>query len=208
MTPLAGKPLVAHSVEHAVNSRMVQRTVVSTDDTQIGATAERFGAEVIVRPPELATDAATSESALVHALDGVERQGFDADLVVFLQCTSPVRKPDDIDNAVQTLLDAEADSLFSATQSHGLIWRRSDEGVHSLNYDFRHRKRDQELPDELRENGSIYVFKPWVLRERNNRLGGKIAVYQMDYWSSFQVDSPEDLELCEWILRRQGQHQV
>ena len=203
MAPVAGKPLLAYSVEHAVNSRMVGRTAVSTDDPELAATAKQYGAQAVIRPQELATDTASSESALLHALDQVEQQGFRADLVVFLQCTSPVRKPDDIDNAVQTLLDAEADSLFSATPSHWLIWRRSQEGVDSLNYDFRNRKRDQELPDELRENGSIYVFKPWVLREENNRLGGKIAVYQMDYWSSFQIDSAEDLQLCEWILRRQ-----
>jgi N-acylneuraminate cytidylyltransferase len=200
--PLAGKPLLAYSVEHAVNSGMVDRTVVSTDDPDIGATAEDFGAEVIVRPRELSIDTATSESALVHALDHVEQQGYETDLIVFLQCTSPVRRSDDIDKAIQTLLDSEADSLFSAALSWARIWRRSEEKFHPLNYDYKNRKREQESEDEFLENGSIYVFRPWVLREQNNRLGGKIAVYEMDFWASFQIDSQEDLDLCEWIIRQ------
>ena len=198
--PLAGKPLLAHSVEHSLNSQVVTHTVVSTEDQAIATVAEKYGAEVISRPDVLASDTATSESALIHALDTVEEDGYSPDLVVFLQCTSPVRDPDDIDRAVQTLLEVQADSLFSATPSHWLIWRQSGECLCSLNYDYMARTRDQDSPIELRENGSIYVFKPWVLRERNNRLGGKIASYQMGYWSSFQIDSLEDLQLCEWII--------
>lgn len=202
MIPVAGRPLLAYSIEHARISKMVNKKVVSTEDPDIAAIAEMYGSEVVWRPPELATDTASSESVLLHALDCVEQQGFAPDLVVFLQCTSPVREPDDIDNAIGTLLNQGADSLFSATPSHWLIWRRRPEGLCSFNYDYRDRRRDQELPKEFRENGSIYVFKPWVLREHNNRLGGKISVYEMDYWSSFQIDSPEDLQLCEWIIRQ------
>lgn len=161
---------------------------------------------MVYRPAALATDTATSESALLHVIEVLEReQAYRPDLIVFLQCTSPIRKADDIDRAIEHFIESGADSLFSATRSKGLLWRSAGPWAESFNYDFRHRKREQDMEDEWRENGSIYVFKPWVLLQEHNRLGGKIAVHKMDYWSSFQVDSPEDLDLCDWILRRQGQ---
>ena len=58
------------------------------------------------------------------------------------------------------------------------------------------------MPPQYLENGSIYIFKPWVIRQLNNRLGGRIALYEMNYWSSFQLDTPEDVELLEWIMDR------
>jgi N-acylneuraminate cytidylyltransferase len=208
LLPVAGKPLIVHSIEQAHRSRLVTRVVVSTEDQAIAEVSRGAGAEVIHRPSGLATETATSESALLHVMDSLERQeGYRPDVVVFLQCTSPIRRPDDIDGTIRRLLESGADSVFSATASKWLLWRSAGPWAESFNYDYRARKREQEMADEWRENGSIYVFKPWLLREQRNRLGGKIAVYEMDYWSSFQVDSREDLELCDWILRRQARQE-
>lgn len=202
---VAGRPLLVHSIEHANRAKGVTRTVVSTDDPAIQAVSISAGAEVILRPPELSSDTATSESALRHTLDVLkDRDAYQPDLVVFLQCTSPVREHDDIDRAIQHLIHTGADSLFSATESKWLLWRSSAEGVRSFNYDYRHRRREQDMAVEWRENGSIYVFRPWVLQEHGNRLGGTITAYEMSYWSSFQIDSAEDLDLCDWILRRRA----
>jgi len=207
---VAGRPLVAHTIEHARRSRLVTRTVVSTDDPEIAAVSREAGIEVIERPKALASETATSESALLHVLEHLERtEEYRPDLIVFLQCTSPIRQPDDIDRAVQALLDSGADSLFSATRSTWLLWRSDGPWAKSFNYDFRARRREQDMEGEWRENGSIYVLRPWVLVDHANRLGGKIAVYEMGYWSSFQVDSVEELDLCDWVLRRQmAQHRL
>ncbi len=71
-----------------------------------------------------------------------------------------------------------------------------------LNYDPRNRKREQEMAPQYRENGSIYVFKPSILRTTGSRLGGRIAIYEMGALNSFQVDSYEDVELVEWVMSR------
>lgn len=203
LLPVAGKPLLEYSIEHALGSKLVHRVVVSTEDVEIATFAKKCGAEVVERPVELATDTASSESALRHVVETLaNRERYHPDLVVFLQCTSPVRNPDDIDRAVERLLTTGADSCFSGCRSHALIWRRGADGVEPVNYDYRHRLREQEQPREWIENGSIFVFKPWVLLDRNNRLGGRIAIYEMDLWRSFQIDSPEEMALCEWILSR------
>ncbi len=199
---VGGKPLIAHSIEHGIQSAFVDRVIVSTEDAEIARVSKEYGADVIDRPIELANDMASSESALVHVLDEIEKRGEQMpDLVVFMQCTSPVRKADDIDNAVKTLIDEDADSLLSAARNFGLIWSKGEQGVRSLTYDHKTRKREQDMDEQYRENGSIYVFKPEILREHNNRLGKKIAIYEMDMWSSFQVDAPEDVVLINWILK-------
>ena len=203
LLPIGGRPLLGHSLRHAREARAVSETWVSTDDPRIAALAAGEGARVVERPPDLASDTATSESALLHVLDARRALGLeDPDLVVFLQATSPARRKGDIDDAVETFVREAADSLVSACETRRFIWRLTAAGLESVTYDYRRRQREQDMPRQFEENGSIYVFPPELLRRTGNRLGGRIAVYEMDYWSSFQIDSPEDAELCEWIMRR------
>ncbi len=198
---IAGKPLLGYSIEHAWQAPAVTRVVVSTDDREIATVATGSGAEVIWRPAEISGDTASSESALLHAMQHLgDRETYDPELVVFLQATSPLRRSNDVQEAIDTLRREQADSLFSACAVHGFIWRRQTDGLSSFTYDYRHRPRRQDHSEDLMENGSIYVFKPWVLRQLNNRLGGKIAVYCMSPICSFQVDEPGDLELMELLL--------
>jgi YrbI family 3-deoxy-D-manno-octulosonate 8-phosphate phosphatase len=205
LLPLAGLPLVAHTIHHALAARSVEEVIVSTDDAEIAAVARGYGADVVERPPELASDEATSESALLHVLDERAGRGLsDPELVVFLQCTSPVRRKDDIDGAVETLRAGGFDSLFSACATHALVWERAGGEVRPVNWDHTRRLREQDRAPQLIENGSIYVFRPEILREHGNRLAGLIGVYEMDVWSSFQIDTPDDVALVEWILKRPG----
>jgi YrbI family 3-deoxy-D-manno-octulosonate 8-phosphate phosphatase len=200
---LRGEPLLVHTIRHALGARRVRETIVSTDDPEIAHVAERAGARVVMRPASLSTDTASSESALIHALDARTATGLpDPDLVVFLQATSPARRHDDIDAAIDTFVRTGIDTLFSACENNRLIWAAQSGGPVALNYDYHRRQREQEMPRQFRENGSIYVFRPDVLRRERNRLGGRIGIYEMDYWSSFQIDTPEHIELCEWIMRR------
>lgn len=202
---VAGKPLVAYTIEHAKATPSIDRVVVSTDDVEIGTVAARYGAEVIWRPAEISGDRAPSEAALLHALDELAaRDGYRPDLVVMLQATSPLRRPDDVERAIQTLLAEGADSLFSACMVHGFLWHRDEQGLSSVAYDYRDRRMRQDGPEDLLENGSIYVTRHDLLRETRNRLGGKIAVHRMHVLDSFQVDDPADLVLMERLLGGQG----
>ena len=179
----------------------MSRVVVSTEDPEIGGVSAQWGAEVVWRPPTLSGDTVTSESALLHALTYLrDTEGYEPELIVFLQCTSPIRTSHDIDAAVQTLRDQEADSLLSVVPSHRFLWRQVNGRPEAVNYNYHQRPRRQDRAPDYLENGSIYVFKPWVLREYNNRLGGKIAFYVMGFWSQFDIDDPEDLTIVEQIL--------
>ena len=200
---LLGEPLIAHTIRQSLNSELVARTLVSTDDDEIASISVQYGAEVIERPAEISGDSASSEKALHHVLDELQqRESFTPDIVVFLQCTSPVRRRHDIDRAIETFTGSGSDSLLSVCRFHRFIWTAEEGGPVSQNYDYRNRQLRQNLSPEFMENGSIYVFKPWVLRELDNRLGGKIQFYEMDYFSSFEIDTLEDFILCEAILQR------
>jgi len=199
---LAGEPLIAHTIKQALSTKCINRVVVSTDDPEIGQVSQEVGAEVVSRPVNISHDAATSESALVHVLDHLrEKEGYEPDLVVFLQVTSPLRQNSDIQNAVDTLIREGADSLFSACPIHSFVWRNEgNNNFKALNYDYKNRLPRQQCPEDLAENGSIYVFKTNVIKEFNNRLGEKIAVYRMREIDSFQIDTVEDLELAEQLM--------
>jgi CMP-N,N'-diacetyllegionaminic acid synthase len=205
---LAGKPLIAHSIEHARQSPSISRVIVSTDGEKIAAVAKDHGADVVWRPAEISGDEATSEESLIHVLRYLDQSvQYHPDLVVFLQCTSPIRQPNDIEDAIQTLIHEDADSLLSVVPSHKFLWQRDHLGSgFSINYDYRTRPRRQDRSPEYAENGSIYIFKPWVLQEENNRLGGKIALYEMNQLSAVDIDEPHDFALCEWMMRLQSDH--
>jgi len=198
---LGGKPLLAHSIKHARQCAAIQQVIVTTDHPEVAMVARQYGAQVIDRPEALGNDTATSESALLHALDHLrEKEDVEPDLVVFLQATSPLRQPHDLTRALESFQRLQVDSLFSACTYHGFIWRREDGRLKSLTYDYQHRQRRQDAIEDFLENGSIYIFKPWVLRQFNNRLGGKTGMYLMDFYDSFQIDTPADLEFMAQIF--------
>jgi YrbI family 3-deoxy-D-manno-octulosonate 8-phosphate phosphatase len=209
LVPLRGRPLLTYSIDHALSARLVTRTVVSTEDAEIAEVARQWGAEVVLRPVELASDTASSESAILHVLSYLEEsEHYIPDLVVFLQATSPLRQPDDIDNAISLLRSTDADSVFSAYPEHFVgRWQKTGDWAKPVNYQLEHRPRRQEYQPEYVENGSIYVVKTPILTRQGIRLGGKVAIYEMSRLDSFQIDTEEDFLLLEQLValrRRQA----
>lgn len=201
-----GKPLIAWTIEHALQSRSVTELYVSTDDDEIAEVAEAYGAQVIRRPDELATDVATSESAMVHALDTLEAQPEreqPIDLLILYQATSPLRLEPDTDNAVSQFFLEGADSLFAAARAEdSTIWQGTDGEYRSVTFDYKKRGMRQDREPCFVENGSFYLFTPETLRKHDNRIGDHLAIYLMPLWQSYEIDSSEELELCAWYMQR------
>lgn len=199
---LAGKPLIAHSILDAREARLIDKVYVSTDAPEIAEVSRTYGAEVIDRPNEFASDTASSESALIHAISEIEK--FESpDLIVFIQCTSPIRTGEDIDRGIAQLQAENADSLLSVSPSHRFLWEEVDGIAKSINYDYRHRQRRQDMKPQYVENGSIYIFKPWVLKDLGNRLGGKVSMFLMSEAAGWEIDSILDFEIAEFLLNKQ-----
>lgn len=206
LVEVCGKPLIAWSVLQARHARHIDSVWVTSDDHEILAVAESFGARPIQRPAEISGDQATSESAWLHALDAIEAQGVSVGLVVAMQATSPIRESSDLDGGLQMLREQGFDSLLSVTEVEDFFtWRIADDGgAESINYDYRNRKRRQQIEKRYLENGSFYVFRPEQLRREINRLGGRIGLFVMGRHKMFQIDNPEDIELCAAVMRGFG----
>lgn len=200
----AGKPLLAWSILQARAATVIDAVFVSSDSPAILEVAAQYGALPIRRPDNLSTDIASSEAALIHALDTIAKeQGAEPKTIVFLQATSPLREPADIDGAVAAFRSQGADSLFADAVLDDLCaWYEEDGALKGKTFDPFNRGRRQDRKPLYLENGSIYVFKPDLLRNTGNRLGGKIARYTMDYWKSFEIDALENVELCEYYFRK------
>ncbi len=202
LQPLAGRPLLAHAIGAALASRWIERVVVSTEDPEIAEVAKRYGAQVWTRPQELAGDTASSESALLSVLEGLDRsEGERPDLLVFVQCTAPLLLSEDIDGTIQTLLDEDADTAFAVSPFHRFLWARDAGGdVVGINHDKRTRlMRQQRAPDYL-EAGAVYVMRTPGFVEARHRFFGKTAIHVVPRERCVDIEEPLDLRVAEFLI--------
>ena len=197
-----GKPLIAWSILQAKKCKHIDSVWVTSDSDEILDVACKFGAEAIKRPDELSSDTASSESAWIHAIDAIQNQKGAFQYVLGMQATSPLRQPQDLDQAFATFLQNQYNTLFSSVEIEDFfIWQPTADGsMTGVNHDFENRKRRQNIEKRYLENGSFYIFTPEQIKTKNNRLGGKIGTFPMDMHKRFQIDSHEDFVLCEAIM--------
>lgn len=203
LQPVAGIPLLAHAIRAARGAESVDRVVVSTDDPEIADLARAEGAGVVMRPAELSGDTASSESALLHAVETLNLPA--DDLLVFMQCTSPLTTSGDVDNLLRALHGENADCAFTVTPFHGFIWKRGADGrAVSVNHDARNRPLRQDREAEFQENGALYVFGVEGFVKHRHRFFGKTVMVEMPASRSLDIDTPEDLTLVGEMLRKRG----
>jgi len=197
-----GKPLISWTINQALSVKSISTVWITSDSKEILNVAKKFGANTICRPKSLSLDSSTTESTWKHALKIIEEQTGPVDAVIGLQPTSPIRESKDIEKAIKIFKKSKSDSLFSASEiGDYYIWQKKKQKLFSLNYDYENRGRRQNITKQYVENGSFYIFKPQTLKKFNNRLGGKIEISLMDFWKSFEIDSFEDIELCETLMK-------
>ena len=194
LQPVGGVPLIGRTVAAARASARVGQVVVSTDDDAIAAAAEAHGAEVIRRPERIAGDTASSESALLHALDVLEQNQALPPQLVFLQCTSPFTQGVQIDRVLAALDNPEVNSSFAVAPWHGFLWRHDGRGI---NHDPQQpRQRRQDLEPAFLETGAIYAMNTAAFRASGSRFCAPWQPVVIDD-SGPEVDTPADLALCQ-----------
>ena len=194
-----GKPLLVHSIDYALNSNLVDAVFVSTEDKKIMETAKKAGANIINRPADLASDTATTESAIEHFIGSCKEK---PDTIVLLQATSPLRPEGSLDEALSHFEEEKFDSLLSICPTHRFFWRVKEDKTTFAEYDYRNRPRRQDLkPIDMRfmENGSLYIFTREHFENTGNRLGGKIGFVEWPEQYSLEIDTALDFQLSELI---------
>ncbi|ULR53008.1 N-acylneuraminate cytidylyltransferase [Streptomyces deccanensis] len=218
LAPVGGVPLVARAVRECLAAQLVTDVVVSTDDHAIAAAARESGAEVVLRPAAIAGDTATSEAAVLHALDAHEsRHGAPVDVVLLVQCTSPFILREDIDGVARAVVEHGADTSLTVAPFHGFIWRdTADEpataeaahpgavagetpeptdtaGGYGVNHDKSFRPRRQDRPQDLLETGAAYAMDAAGLRKHQHRFFGRTELVRTDPARVLEIDDPHDL---------------
>lgn len=194
---VGGETLIERAVRGAAASG-VELVVVSTDDDEIAAVAASAGARVVRRPAELAGDTASSESAVLHALDALEQDGDAADVAVLVQATSPFLPVDGIAQAVRLVRDGRFDSVFAASETFGFLWRRDAAGVAAaINHDAAVRPRRQDREPHYLETGAFYAFTVDGFRRAGHRFFGRIGIVEVPERTAIEIDSPQQLALAD-----------
>lgn len=203
LLPVAGKPLIAWTIAQARAVTPALEVLVSTDDEEIAQIARAHGAQVpFIRPAHLAQDTTPTEPVVRHALNHVRSEGREPEAVMLLQATSPIRLPGTLARAVTQFAATDVDSLVGVVPQAPFLWWQGSPP--RADYDVAARPRRQDLtPSQLRyrETGSLYVTKPWVYDQLDNRLGGSIGLFVMAEIEGVDIDTDVDLALTESTLR-------
>ena len=180
---LCGKPLIAWSIEAADASSLLDSYVVSTEDSEIAEIAINYGAQVMDRPQELATDEADTLPVLLHVLEQIE-----ATTVVLLQPTSPIRDTDLIDRCIRKFLETGADSLATGFTCKYVEYGKNE-------------KRRQDIPGFFYDDGNVYVIRADLI-QRGDRYGEHIECVLLDREQNVEIDDEFDFWLAEQVLER------
>lgn len=200
---LGGKPLVAWTIEQALAAKCGLDVLVSTDSEEIASVARSYGADVpFLRPAELSEDTTPTEPVVEHAIEFRRKQGIEADAVMLLQATSPLRRTGTLDAAVQQFEESGADSLIGVVPISPFIWElpTAEEAAPTAAYDVANRLRRQDMsPHDLRyrENGSLYITKTEIYDRLHNRIGGSITLFPLADIEGVDIDTDIDFRLAE-----------
>jgi CMP-N-acetylneuraminic acid synthetase len=178
---IAGKPLLAWTVESALKSELIDEYYVSTEDNEIAFIAEKYGANVLWRPPELATDTADTLPVMQHTL-----KLLGADILVLLQATSPVRSTSLIDECIREFIANRYDSLTT-----GFICNYIEYGKNDL--------RRQDIDGFFYDDGNVYVMRADMVLS-GDRYGNKIGRKIISRWENIEIDDEFDFWLAEKVL--------
>lgn len=205
LVPVNGKPLLDYTVTASLKSKLVNRTIVSSDSQKILKCAKTLGAETMVRPKKLATDSAHIEPLILNILNTLKKnEQYIPDIIVLLQNTSPLRNEKHIDESIKLFFKKKFDSVLSGFNSHYFLWNKRNDLFHPINYNLKERPNRQIMRNQFCENGAIYITKYLAFKKTKSRLSGKIGLYEMPEYLSLQIDSKFDLFLIEQILKRKG----
>lgn len=209
LMPVAGRPLITWTIQQALLAEVDLRVVVSTDDPEIAEVAAAAGAEVpFLRPAHLAEDMTATEPVVLHAIEHLAEQGERPGTVMLLQATSPIRLEGTLDRAMREFEESGADSMVGVVAQTPFLWWASDPP--SADYPVDARPRRQDLTPEMmryRETGSLYVTRTEIYEEHHNRLGGRIALFEMAEVEGVDIDTDLDLRITDaFLLDQERRH--
>lgn len=199
---LNGKPLVYWTAFAAQKSKYIDKVVIATDSDEIRKTVSNFGfdkLEIYNRKPENAQDTSSTESVMLEYIENVRLNPNDK--FVLIQATSPLIKPNYIDEMLEKLEKSGADSIFSVVREKQFHWIETKSGIEPINYDYKNRPRRQEFKGILAENGACYINSVKNILNNRCRISGKIITYEMPPETAYEIDEESDWLIIEELIK-------
>lgn len=191
---LNGKPLIAYTIIASINSN-TDETWVCTDDEEIASVSKKYGANVLMRPSELATDTSRSEDALLFFANKIN-----FDILLFIQPTSPLLTHEYINKGIDMLINNKFDSVFSAYKEHWLPRWVFNNKITPYEWQINNRPRRQDIEYKWVENGAFYLTTKNNLQKNKLRYNYNVGIVEMPFSKSFQVDTIDDLEIIKKLI--------
>lgn len=204
--PLNGKPLLAYTIEAAFESGITKHIFVSTDSAAVAQVARKFGAEVINRSKDISSDTAPTETALIHALEVMEKEkGLIPDLILTLPPTSPLRSAKTIRNSVDYYLSVASkyDAMITLTETRGDYWIKDSRGEFKRIFPDAPRRRQERDPVYI-ENSALYITQTKSLLKTQSILGTFCTGFVIDEKEAIDINTENDLWLAEMFLKRRA----
>jgi N-acylneuraminate cytidylyltransferase/CMP-N,N'-diacetyllegionaminic acid synthase len=199
---LAGRPLIAHTIEAASNADELDRAIVTTDDPEIRRIAQKHGADApFLRPQELATDEAPMAPVVEHAVSYLENEeDYTCSAAILLQPTAPLRSADHIDHAIETHREPGITTVISTFEDHSYRWQPRENGAKQLNYTSEVSRRQDKTPEYV-ENGAIYIVDLEQFLVDRDLRGGTVELFEMPSRRSIDIDTEFDFWLAEQLVK-------
>lgn len=200
---LNGKPLVYWTALAAEQAKCVDKLIIATDSDEIKQTVLNFGfskLEVYDRNSQNASDTSSTESVMLEYIENSCLN--EEDNFILIQATSPLLKPEYIDEMYNTLKNSDANSIFSGIREKQFHWIEDENGVKPINYDYRNRPRRQDFQGIIAENGACYINSVKNILQDKCRLSGKIIAYEMPSQTAYEIDEESDWLIVEELMKR------
>lgn len=211
MKPLCGKPLIAYSIEQALQIPFIDRIIVSTDDEKTAEISTNLGAEApFIRPPHLATDDAGTIDVLIHTIEWCNKnENLSFDIIILLHANTPLRNIEDIRKCIDILVDQKADNVFSVTPARNnpyfnMVEIKEKERV-TLTKEGNFSSR-QSAPPVYDMNSSIYAWWTNILVKKQALFLPKTRIYIMPRERSIDIDEPIDFRFAEVLMEERNKH--
>ena len=210
MKLLEGKPLVVHTIEQAKKSKHIDKVVVSTEDEEIAGISRKYGAKIIRRPKELAKDDSTAYHVVMHALRWLEERGDRFDIFLWLEPTSPLRKENDLDSAIELFINNldKADSLVSVgevqTESPFLMKTIKNGFVVPFGKVWSGSIMRQDLPKTFFPYGVIYMSKTNSFKKHKTFYQERSIPYFIERWQNYEINDICDFRCVEAIMKHKN----
>ncbi len=195
------KPLIYYTYKETIKIFDKKNIFISSNDEKAKKFSIKYGLRFIERPQHLCKDNSSTEEAIRHFIKKMSlEKSFLKKNIILLQITSPLRTSKDIAGSIRKFNALNLDSIFSGFKEKGFAWISNGRKLKSISFDFKKRKRSQELADIVYENGSIFIFNIKKFLQYQNRICGKFDYYEMTKKVSIDIDEKKDLRILKRLI--------